>query len=160
MVEIRNTNSKSAMLPFIIRFVFIVPQTMTAVNGRQWRDCDFSRLKIGCQRPDVEIPEAVDKELLCQLQHNDPEIEGLRIGYEDWIEGIGRTVGDSEYLRKIKIYVYDQPWPSNPWLDDLWYGLSQNRSIEWFSLNLHESELDLRIDEVLTSFIKFNFQSA
>jgi hypothetical protein len=91
----------------------------------------------GYQMPDIECPN-LDIETLARLESNDPELTGLRLFQDGWIEGAGRAIGGNKHLEKLPISIgyIGYETTDGSWIGELCReGLSRNQSIE--SLSLH-----------------------
>jgi hypothetical protein len=76
-----------------------------------------------------------DEETLRRVERNDPHICGLKISKEvDWIKGAGCIIGNSTTLRGINIHVDADDGIAKCWYQELFHGLSKNRSIESLQL--------------------------
>jgi hypothetical protein len=58
----------------------------------------------GYQMPDIECPN-LDIETLARLESNDPELTGLSLFQDGWIEGAGRAIGGNKHLKKLSISI-------------------------------------------------------
>ncbi len=68
--------------------------------------------------PDGEAFELND-ETLHRVKRNDPEVAGLVLGSDTWIQGAGDTIGKSTILQLIRIAVHEQDINARSWLDEL-----------------------------------------
>ncbi len=106
----------------------------------------------------------LDEETLLLLERNDPAVAGLTIDANNWIEGAGRGIGNSRYLKEVQISVYDrtESGGNNHWLGELCREMARNRTIQ--SLHFYQDELstrdreiiDVDIFQILTPFFENN----
>ena len=78
------------------------------------------------------------KETLGQLKNNDPNLVGLRVTTDNWINGVGLIIGSSRFLNNLKVNL---TWDNNPALADLCSGLATIESIEWFYLSIERDPI-------------------
>ena len=100
-----------------------------------------------------------DEETLRRVERNDPHICGLKIPKEvDWIEGAGCIIGNSTTLRGINIHADSDEGVAKCWHEELFHGLSNNRSIEelqlFFDLDI---EPTFDVFHLLSPFFENNF---
>ena len=100
----------------------------------------------------------LNEETLGRLENNDPDLVHLKIfDYDDqMIEGVGRAIGESIYLSKLKL-VFASELFENPLLEEVCRGLARNRSIQWLTLT-NGFARDLRVDifDMLAPFFEQN----
>jgi hypothetical protein len=107
----------------------------------------------------------LDEETLLLLERNDTDVAGLSIDANNWIEGAGRGIGNSRYLKEVQISVYGRTESegNNHWLGELCRGLARNRTIQslyfWKDdLSTRDREIiDVDIFQILTPFFENNF---
>ena len=106
----------------------------------------------------------LNEETLRRLENNDPDLVHLKIydyyyGYGDqdqMIEGVGRAIGGSIYLSKLKLVFVSELF-ENPLLEEVCRGLARNRSIRWLTLT-NGIARNLRVDifDMLAPFFEQN----
>ena len=94
--------------------------------------------------------EDLNEEILLQVANNDPDVSGLTITSNNWIEGSGSLIGDSKFLQKI--FVKEIFWGEHNWLYELCHRLSRNQSIELFKLWLYGCNPELDIFHIIPLF--------
>lgn len=107
---------------------------------------------------------ALNEVTLRKLERNDSGVTGLSVSLENWIKGAGRILGvnTSLSLRKIEVVNIEFEPSRRPWLDELFTGLSRNRTLE--SIKLHGLPLSYgfhpcQLDNfsILSPFFEHNF---
>ena len=85
-----------------------------------------------------------DEATLRRVERNDPAVQGLIIPEAevvDWIEGAGRIIGESTYLRGMKIDVGSDYGLKKDWYHEIFLGVSRNRSNESLELTFHRDHI-------------------
>jgi hypothetical protein len=112
----------------------------------------------------------LDETVLRRMQSNDPSIASLCISDHTSVamfslEGVGRIIGDSTVLRRLRIY-HHQSWEIRSgsglqsrtgWYEELYRGIPRNRSIEVFNLyGAPSSQIsELKPDSIFQPLIPF-----
>jgi len=106
----------------------------------------------------------LDEEILRRLERNDPSVDGVQIDADNWIEGAGRSIGNSLFLKEIQIDILPLDEVGNNqwnWLEELLLGLARNRSISALRLGncrYHPCViLDVDVFQILAPFFERNF---
>jgi hypothetical protein len=99
-----------------------------------------------------------DKETLRRVERNDPDVRGLLISKEvDGIEGAGYIIGNNTTLRGISIHVDTDDGIAQCWYQELFRGLSNNRSIEVLQLVIHRDVVPtFDVFHILSPFFESN----
>ena len=103
----------------------------------------------------------LDEETLHRLECNDRSVVGVRITADNWIEGAGRSIANSLFLKRIIIQLYsphtelgNNQWN---WIGELLRGIARNRSI--IALQLEggvDMEPDMDVFQILAPFFEHN----
>ncbi len=101
-----------------------------------------------------------DEATLRRVERNDPAVQGLIIPEAevvDWIEGAGRIIGESTYLRGMKIDVGSDYGLKKYWYHELFLGVSRNRSNESLELTFHRDHIPtVDVCQILCSLFENN----
>jgi len=108
----------------------------------------------------------LNEQTLHRLECNDPVVEAVLVNADNWIEGAGRSIGNSMFLKEIFIWIHHRADLGNNqwnWLGELWLGIARNRSISALHL-LGDDEreradrviLDVDVFQILAPFFEFN----
>ena len=108
----------------------------------------------------------LDEETWHRLECNDPSVVGVQITADNWIEGAGRIIGNSMFLKDILIKIRSRAELGNNqwnWLKELVQGLAHNRSISvlelWGDDDMEPADrviLDMDVFQILAPFFEHN----
>lgn len=102
--------------------------------------------------------------VLRSVENNDPDVTGLTVAWNSWIERAGQVIGDSKSLNNLDITIRSNDL-KEIWLEDLLQHLQRNRSIEHLVIYFEKIQIsddktpeeeDCDIFQVLTPFLEEN----
>ena len=102
--------------------------------------------------------------VLRSVENNDPDVTGLTVAWNSWIERAGQVIGDSKSLNNLDITIRSNDLKAI-WLEDLLQHLRRNRSIEHLVIYFEQIQIsddktpeeeDCDIFQVLTPFLEQN----